>query len=45
MKVNYISTALDNISMTAVFNSSAKLIDPGAILIVVRGMILDHSVP
>ena len=45
MKQDYISTAQDKITPAAVSQSAVKLINAGAILIVVRGMILDHSVP
>ena len=45
MKVDFIYSAQDCISSAAVANSAVKLIDAGAVLIVVRGMILDHSVP
>ncbi len=45
MKVNYISDAQDKITLEAVKHSSTKLIPIGSILIVVRGMILIHSVP
>lgn len=45
MKVDFIHSAQDCISHAAVENSAVKLIGPGALLIVVRGMILDHSVP
>jgi type I restriction enzyme S subunit len=45
MKVRDISDATDHISEQAIVESPAKLIDPGAVLIVVRGMILSHTVP
>jgi type I restriction enzyme S subunit len=45
MKVDYIKTAEDKITMDAVNNSSAKLLPAGCILVVVRGMILLHSIP
>lgn len=45
MKVRDISEAINHISEQAIAESSAKLIDPGAVLIVVRGMILTHTVP
>lgn len=45
MKSDYISNAQDKITPAAVMQSAAKLIDAGAVLIVVRGMILDHSIP
>jgi type I restriction enzyme, S subunit len=45
MKVHDLHDARDHITLDAVKNSSAKLIDTGAVLIVVRGMILAHTVP
>lgn len=45
MKVDYIDDAIDKITSEAIENSPAKLIDPGNLLIVVRGMILAHSFP
>ncbi|HJY84102.1 MAG TPA: restriction endonuclease subunit S [Candidatus Binatia bacterium] len=45
MKSRGISEAADHISEDATFNSAAKLLDPGSVLIVVRGMILAHTVP
>ena len=45
MKVDFISDTQDHISAEAVKKSTVKLIQPGAVLMVVRGMILDHSVP
>jgi type I restriction enzyme S subunit len=45
MKKDYISTAQDKITPAALSQSAVKLIGAGAVLIVVRGMILDHSVP
>ncbi|WP_372396515.1 restriction endonuclease subunit S [Azospirillum sp. HJ39] len=45
MKVRRISDAIDHISDAATLQSPAKLIDSGAVLIVVRGMILAHTVP
>lgn len=45
MKGRDISDAIDHISEQAIIESSAKVIDPGAVLIVVRGMILLHTVP
>ncbi|MEW8403993.1 MAG: restriction endonuclease subunit S [Candidatus Thiodiazotropha taylori] len=45
MKTDTISSALDNITFQAVTESSTTLIAKGAVLIVVRGMILLHSVP
>ena len=45
MKVDYIDNSQDKISDQAVNESSAKLVPKGSVLIVVRGMILIHSVP
>lgn len=45
MKSRVIRDAIDHISEHAVQETPAKLIDPGAVLIVVRGMILAHTVP
>ncbi|EJR0953670.1 restriction endonuclease subunit S, partial [Vibrio alginolyticus] len=45
MKVDYISTSQDLITDIAVKNSSTKLVPEQSILMVVRGMILVHSVP
>lgn len=45
MKVQYISDAEDHVSEDAVKQSSTKKIPIGSVLIVVRGMILAHSVP
>jgi type I restriction enzyme S subunit len=45
MKVNVVEDATDHISEAAIENSSAKLIPPGSLLMVVRGMILAHSFP
>lgn len=45
MKQDYISNAQDNITPAALSQSAVKLIGAGTVLIVVRGMILDHSVP
>lgn len=45
MKVREISDAIDHITEQATKELSAKLIEPGAVLIVVRGMILVHTVP
>jgi len=36
---------MDHISEEAISSSPAKLLDPGSVLIVVRGMILAHTVP
>jgi type I restriction enzyme, S subunit len=45
MKVREISNAIDHISEEAIESSPARLIDPGTVLIVTRGMILAHTVP
>lgn len=45
MKVDYISTSQDFITDVAVKNSSTKLVPDQSILMVVRGMILIHSIP
>jgi type I restriction enzyme S subunit len=45
MKVLLISDAQDHISESALEASAAKLIPAGALLVVVRGMILAHSFP
>lgn len=45
MKVDYIDDSQDKITEDAVKNSSTKLIPKGSVLIVMRGMILIHSVP
>src|SRR5207302_4507206 len=45
MKIREINDAIDHISEEAMQESSAKLIESGAVLIVVRGMILAHTVP
>ena len=45
MKHRELSDAIDHISERAVRETSAKLIDPGAVLVVVRGMILAHTFP
>jgi type I restriction enzyme S subunit len=45
MKRRELSDAIDHISECATQESSAKLIEPGAVLVVVRGMILAHTVP
>ena len=45
MKVRELHDAKDHITETATARSPAKLIEPGAVLIVVRGMILVHTVP
>jgi len=45
MKHRIIKDAIDHISEDAILNSTAKLLIPGSVLIVVRGMILAHTVP
>ena len=45
MKRPYIDDAQDHISKAAVTGSAAKMIPAASLLIVVRGMILAHSVP
>ncbi len=45
MKVNHIDDSQDKITEQAVNNSSVKFVPKGSVLIVVRGMILQHSVP
>lgn len=45
MKRDVIADSEDHVSDLAVANSALKMIDEGAVLIVVRGMILAHSFP
>lgn len=45
MKSRTIANSIEHISYLAVQESSTRLIEPDAILIVVRGMILVHTVP
>lgn len=45
MKVRELHDAIDHISDRATKETAAKLIDPGAVLVVVRGMILAHTFP
>jgi len=45
MKRDYLDSSEDAITSEAVANSSVKLLPSGCLLIVVRGMILAHSVP
>jgi type I restriction enzyme S subunit len=45
MKRRELSDAIDHISERATQESAAKLIEPGAVLVVVRGMILAHTFP
>lgn len=45
MKARELRDAIDHISDRATKETAAKLIDPGAVLVVVRGMILAHTFP
>jgi type I restriction enzyme S subunit len=45
MKSRELSDAIDHISELATQESPAKLVEPGAVLVVVRGMILAHTFP
>lgn len=45
MKVRELHGSRDHISLRATRETAAKLIDPGAVLVVVRGMILAHTFP
>jgi type I restriction enzyme S subunit len=45
MKLREIHDSIDHISEAATRETAAKLLEPGAVLIVVRGMILAHTVP
>ena len=45
MKTRELHDAIDHISERATQETAAKLIEPGAVLVVVRGMILAHTVP
>jgi type I restriction enzyme S subunit len=45
MKVRELHNAIDHISVRATQETAAKMIDPGAVLVVVRGMILAHTFP
>jgi type I restriction enzyme S subunit len=45
MKVRQLHDSIDHISEQATVESAAKLIEPGAVLVVVRGMILVHTFP
>ena len=45
MKRRELSDSIDHISEEATKESPAKLIEPGAVLVVVRGMILAHTFP
>lgn len=45
MKLDIISDSIDHISHKAIEETNIKYVEPGAILIVVRGMILAHTIP
>ena len=45
MKLREIHDSIDHISEAATRETASKLVEPGAVLIVVRGMILAHTVP
>ena len=45
MKQDYIADAQMHVTEAALSNSPVKLVPPGSLLFVVRGMILDHSFP
>lgn len=45
MKRRALTDAMDHISANAADETAAKLLDPGCVLVVVRGMILAHTVP
>ena len=45
MKRRMLADAIDHISQRAIRETAAKLINPGAVLVVTRGMILAHTVP
>jgi type I restriction enzyme S subunit len=45
MKTRELRDAIDHISKRATQETAAKLIEPGAVLVVVRGMILAHTFP
>lgn len=45
MKRRELNDAIDHISERATQETAAKLIEPGAVLVVVRGMILAHTFP
>lgn len=45
MKVDYIADAIDHVSSSVLTETNIKLVPIGSILIVVRGMILVHTVP
>jgi type I restriction enzyme S subunit len=45
MKVERISASADTVAAAAVEETNLRLLEPGSVLIVVRGMILAHTVP
>ena len=45
MKVDYIETAIDNVTEKAIEESTIKVIPQDSLIMVVRGMILAHSFP
>ncbi|MTJ17958.1 MULTISPECIES: restriction endonuclease subunit S [unclassified Dolichospermum] len=45
MKQDIIFNSIDHISQKAIEETNIKYVEPGAILIVVRGMILAHTIP
>ena len=45
MKSVILSDSIDHINPTAISGTSLKLVPKGSVLIVVRGMILAHTVP
>ena len=45
IKGKHLWTAKDQITRKAVDHGGAKIVDPGAVLVVIRGMILAHTVP
>jgi type I restriction enzyme M protein len=45
MKTRELFDSIDHISTEATLNTAAKIIEPGAVLVVVRGMILAHTMP
>jgi len=45
MKQNEISDSIDHVTDAAIRETGLGLIEPNSVLIVVRGMILDHSIP
>lgn len=45
MKRRVLTDAIDHVTKAATEKSPAKLLEPGAVLVVVRGMILAHTFP